>query len=63
MFFCVDFEANVKVGLFVVVDAGVVGVGVGVVVTWMQFPFLRRAGEQIDRFTFIAEIGESGGTI
>ena len=61
MFFCVDFEANVKVGLFVVVGAGVVGVGV--VVTWMQFPFLRRAGEQIDRFTFIAEIGESGGTI
>ena len=62
MFFCVDFEANVKVGLFVVVRAGVVGVGVGVVVTWMQFRFLRRA-VQIDRFTFIAENGESGGTI
>ena len=59
MFICVNFDANIKVGLFVVVDAGV---GVGVVVTWMQFRFLRRAGDQNDRFTFIAENSESGGT-
>ena len=57
MFICVNFDANVKVGLFVVVDAGVVGV---IVVTWMQFPILHRAGGQINRLLYIAKNDKNG---